>query len=185
VQRGTIHVAVVDGGTRGQIEFETQGSDDDESQDELPLDFELANVAIEVAQADVVLFAGNTANATAGGPSACTEPPSEVQVALINTGADADAKGKARYRVRDDCEHDFRVEIENLPAGGYDLVVDGVNRGTIEVELVGGELVGELEFDTDPDEPGEVLLDFDPRGLTLELRRDGTTYLSRAFPAAE
>ena len=45
-----------------------------------------------------------------------------------------------------------------------------------------GEPEGEIEFDTDPDEPGEVLLDFDPRGQLVEVRQGGVTYLSREFP---
>lgn len=183
VLRGAIHVASA-AETHGEIEFETQGGDDDPNESELPLDFSLTDVAVEIAQGAMVLFAGNTANASAAGPSACTEPPSEVQVSLLNSGADADAKGKARFRVRDDCESDFRVEIENLPVGSYDLLVGGVVRGAIDVQLVGGELVGEIEFDTDPS-GGEVQLDFDPRGQLVEVDRETTLYLSRELPTAE
>ena len=41
---------------------------------------------------------------------------------------------------------------------------------------------GEIEFDTDPDDPGELLLDFDPRGELIEIEQGGTVFLSRTFP---
>jgi hypothetical protein len=174
VQRGTISVA----GGHGEIELESQGSGDDELEGQ-PLDFD-PTATLEIAQGDTVLFSGSLANGSPGEPTGCSEPESEVEVALFNTGASSEAKGKARYRVRDDCESDFRVEVENIEAANYELRVGGVVRGTIVVVPVGGE----LEFDTDPDEPGELQLDFDPRGETIEVRRNGTTYLSREFPAA-
>jgi hypothetical protein len=51
----------------------------------------------------------------------------------LNDGVIPQAKGKARFRVRDDCSEDFRVEIEDLPVGDYNLLVGGVNQGTITV----------------------------------------------------
>jgi hypothetical protein len=93
----------------------------------------------------------------------------------LNDGVIPQAKGKARFRVRDDCSEDFRVEIEDLPVGDYNLLVGGVNQGTITVTDTGGETEGEIEFDTDPDDPGELLLDFD-------IEQGGTVFLSRTFP---
>ena len=47
----------------------------------------------------------------------------------------------------------------------------------------GGEVEGQIEFDSDPDEPGEMLLDFDPSGqLTEILDAGGDTILERDFP---
>ncbi len=183
--RGTIAVAASDGGTHGEIEFESQGSGDDEIE-ELPLDFDPSTATIDVTASGsaTVLFSGSLANGSPGAPSACTEPATEIRVALFNTGADGDAKGDARYRVRDDCSVDFRVEVENLPVGAYDLVVDGVNEGTIAVTNVGGELQGEVEY-RNPVEPGKLLLDFDPRGGAVEVRQNATTFLARTFPTSE
>ena len=98
--------------------------------------------------------------------------------ALKPTALAPGGKGEARYR-REDGRSRFKVEIEDVPMGDYDLYVAGILRGTI---MVGGKGEGEIEFDTDPDEPGEVLLDFDPRGQLIEVRQGGTTYLSRTFP---
>ena len=115
------------------------------------------------------------------GPSICE--PTETEVPLLNTGPISQAKGKARFRVRDDCDEDFRVEIEDLPLGTYTLEVGGLAVGTIAVTVVDGEAEGEIEFDTDPDEPGEVLLDFDPRGALIRILQTGTTFLERVFPS--
>jgi hypothetical protein len=75
------------------------------------------------------------------------------------------------------------VEIENLPAGDYTLRVGGVDRTTITVaDIGGGDFQGHAEFDTDPDQPGEILLTFDPRGQLVEIVQTDTLYLSRIMP---
>ena len=67
--------------------------------------------------------------------------------------------------------------------GDYDIRVGGVHRGTFTTANVGGEVEGQIEFDSDPDEPGELLLDFDPSGqLTEILDARGDTILERDFP---
>ena len=122
------------------------------------------------------------ASSTEPDPGVCTY--AEIDVPLLNTGADVDAKGNARHRVREDCEQDFRVEIEDVPTGDYDLFVGGVNLGTITVVDTGLEIEGDIDFDTDPDDPDEILLDFDPRGQLIEIEQGGTVFLSLSFPAA-
>jgi len=37
-------------------------------------------------------------------------------------------------------------------------------------------------WDTDPDDPGEILLDFDPSGQPVEVRMGSTVILQRVFP---
>ena len=107
----------------------------------------------------------------------------DVEPEMTNTGADADAHGKARVRVEIDCDRDFRVEVDDLAVGSYELVVGGVVRGTIDVADIGaGDTEGDIEFDNDPDQPGEILLDFDPRGELVEVRQAGTVFLSVTMP---
>ena len=67
---------------------------------------------------------------------------------------------------------------EDVPLGAYELRVGGVARGTITVVNAGTEIQGEIEFDTDPDEPGELPLTFDPRGKTLEVVQGATVFFS-------
>lgn len=168
VDRGVITAAA----GRGKIEF-SDGGDDPE---ELPLDFDPFGAAVQVAQGSTIILSG-TLLAGAIDVSVCT--PSESTTLLSNVGPDPDAHGDVRFRVKDDCDRDFRVEIEDLPVGAYDVLVGGVVRGAIDVVALGlGETEGQIEFDTDVDEPGEVPLDFDPVGQTVEIRQGATLFLS-------
>lgn len=178
VLRGTI--TVVDTGTAVQGELEFSSDDDDPGA--LLLDFDPAGAAIEVRQGATVFFSSSFSGTGGGGGGGGTCTPEDNELPLLNNGPDGDAKGKARYRLEGDCDDDFRVEIENLPLGDYDLRVGGVVQGAITVALVAGEAVGEIQFDNDPDQPGELPLTFDPRGQLLEIVQGGVVYLERAFP---
>jgi len=167
--RGIIPVATrLDGGTEGEIEL---SSDPDEAP-ELPLLFEPSNATFEVRQGATIFLA-----TTVGvpGPGVCSLV--EVQPALANAGVEPSAKGKARFRQDLDCDSNFRVEVEDLPVGDYELFVAGLLRGSFTVLLSAGKTTGQIEFETTPSLPGEILLDFDPRGQLVEVRRFGTTVL--------
>jgi hypothetical protein len=101
----------------------------------------------------------------------------EIRVELVDTGVFPGAGGHADFEQRTD-RTDFKVEIEDLPDGIYDLVVGGEFRGSMEV--VGG-LEAEIEFRS-PVEPGKELLDFDPRGQTIDVELDGLVVLTADMP---
>lgn len=106
----------------------------------------------------------------------------EFEVFLNNTGLDADASGKAEFEERPD-RTEFSVEIEDLAAGDYDLLVDGIIRASITVNADNnGGTEGEVEFRS-PAEPGKILLDFEPRGALLEITQAAAVYLSSNLPA--
>ncbi len=106
----------------------------------------------------------------------------ELELELTNSGVYAAGSGSARLEPRED-RTDFRVEIEDVPVGSYALLVGGEAVGTIEVrELMDGSVEGELEF-RNPVEPGKLLLDFDPRGKTIEVLEGTTTLFTGAFPS--
>jgi hypothetical protein len=174
IPRGTISVVSTNGGTEGEIEFDT----DADEPHEIYLTFDASAADFTIQRAGTIYFQGKLT----GKPGDADCDLQETELPLFNTGADSDAKGKARFRQDTDCDRDFRVEIENLPAGEYKLRVAGIEQGTITVALDLGEMVGHIEFDTDPDQPGEILLTFDPRGQLIEIIQDGTVYLSRTFP---
>jgi hypothetical protein len=167
VSRGTITAV----GGEGEIEFSTGGDDPDE----LPLDFDALGALVQVAQGGTIILSG-TVLADAPGLNVCA--PSESNTPLDNLGSDPDASGDTRFRVKDDCDRDFQVEAEDLPVGTYEVWVGGVLRGSMDVVDLGDSIEGELEFDTDADEPGELLLDFDPIGQTVEVRQGATVFLS-------
>jgi hypothetical protein len=158
VLRGTISAA----GSSGEITFSTEL----EGPDILPLTFDVQGPKIEVRQSSTVFFSGKIT----GQPS---HPPCDLtddEVALINTGADTDARGDARLRQNTDCSTEFRVRVRDLPAGDYILRVDGADQGTITVSAVGGEF------------QGEATVDVNARGKLVEVVQGATVYLARVFP---
>jgi len=105
----------------------------------------------------------------------------EIEVEFTNTGVFPQASGDARLRPRED-RTDFRVEIEDVPEGGYPLRVGGQMVGTIPVTMrQDGSIEGELEF-RNPVEPGKILLDFDPRGQAIEVLDGSCVILEMSFP---
>ncbi len=110
-----------------------------------------------------------------------------IVMALVSTGADADASGKLDFRRkaarRGRVVTRFNVEAEDLDPANYDVVVGGVVRGVLDVRVQpDGSVEGELEFRR-PVEPGKRLLSFDPRGQLVSVERAGTVYLQAVLPA--
>jgi len=107
----------------------------------------------------------------------------EIEVELGNTGVFPAASGDVRLRPRGN-RTDFSVEIEDVPVGNYDLRVGGDSVGTIQVKMFqDGSIQGELEF-RNPVEPGKILLDFDPRGLQIDILSGTTVVLETLFPSS-
>ncbi len=99
-----------------------------------------------------------------------------INQAFTNTGVAPAASGHIKFDQRAS-RTEFDVEAEDLPTGPYDLVVGSQARAILSVTAIPGGTRGEVEFRS-PVESGNLLLDFDPRGQTVSLRRGGTTYLS-------
>jgi len=106
----------------------------------------------------------------------------EIEVELTNTGVYPLASGDARLRPEVD-RTDFKVEIEDVPVGSYDLRIADQVVGTITAVLLeDGTVEGELEF-RNPVEPGKILLDFDPRGQQIDVLDGSTVILETLFPS--
>ncbi|MBW2315946.1 MAG: hypothetical protein JRH10_17385 [Deltaproteobacteria bacterium] len=179
VLRGSFTAAfdVVQGQVRGEIEFDS----DPDDPGTLLLDFDPRGQTVEIVEfAGATVLIGLDAGGGSAPPATCGQD--EIERPLLNSGLAPAAKGKARFRQRSDCDRELRVEIEDLPAGDYDVLVGGVVRGAITVAMVGSELEGEIEFDTNPDEPGEVLLDFEVLGHPIEVQSSAGTLLERTLP---
>ena len=107
----------------------------------------------------------------------------EIEVDLTNTGVFPLASGDAKLEPRVD-RTDFSVEIEDVPVGSYGLRIGGENAGTIEVRtLQDGSVEGELEF-RNPQEPGKLPLNFDPRGKQIDVLDGTTVVLETLFPSS-
>ncbi len=91
---------------------------------------------------------------------------------LLNPGIDLDADGTLRWRRLSSGIEKLTLEVFDLPAGSYDVVIDGgvVAEGALVVAEAGGSAAAEFTSLGEPASP----LDFDVEG-TLEIRASGST----------
>ncbi|GAB4549986.1 MAG: hypothetical protein Tsb0013_11560 [Phycisphaerales bacterium] len=142
------------------------------------LTFDPSGATIELMRGDTLAF---TTELMGEGLGDGVDPLGELVAPLTNTGVDLDGSGEAEYRVRPD-EAEFEVEIEDVPVGTYDLLLDGLKVGEIEVVDTPDGTEGEIEFSTDTDDLDELPLDFDPIGRTIQVvGSDGLVYFSLVF----
>lgn len=104
----------------------------------------------------------------------------DIEVEMLNTGVYPGGKAEAEFESDSD-DAEFKVEIDDVPAGNYPLHVGGEYVGTISAYGDDHDAEGQLEF-SDPVEPDSLLLDFDPRGQTVEILEDGTVIFEVLFP---
>jgi hypothetical protein len=162
------------GGTTGG------GTDDAIDGHELPLTFDPRGQTIEI-RSDAGTFFSHLFGTGSAGDVTTPAPTFEIETALTSTGAVA-GHAKADLRQREDGSLRFEVELEDAPAGAYDLLVDGVAHGTLNVVATDHGTRGQLEFESAPD-AGENLLDFDVAGQEVDLAQSGVVLFGRVFPA--
>lgn len=105
----------------------------------------------------------------------------EIEVELVNSGQLQGAKGEAEWEMSSS-HIEFSVEIEEVPAGNYPLVIAGQAVGTIVAhEMMHSGVFGRIMF-RDPPMYGGYPLDFDPRGQTIEVMQQGNVILTVDFP---
>lgn len=205
VVRGTIKATLVAGTVKGEVEFSTaEGADDrivkraskggddhggtttgtttggTNNSMELPLNFDPRGQTIEISSNDGVFFSHLFGNGSAS-VSGAAVTPFDTEVALFNSGAAPGAKAKAELRQREDGEQKFEVEIEDAPAGNYDLVVGGVVRATLSVVASGQNTRGKIEFESQP-VSDELALNFAVAGQDVVIQQSAVTFFSRTFP---
>ncbi len=174
---GSIVVTATANGTKGEIEF--TNSDDDST--ELPLTFDPTNRTLTVKQGATTFFQGKFAPGASGGTGG-TVTPFDVTLPLISTGADSNASAKAGLKRKVTGELNFEVEVEDVNAGPYELVVGGTVRGTLTVVADGNGTRGKVEFDTEPG-AGKLPLNFVVAGQSIVIRQGSTVFFERTFPA--
>lgn len=105
----------------------------------------------------------------------------EIEVDLVNSGQLQGAMGEAEWEMS--ASHiEFSVEIEDIPAGNYPLLIGGKEVGTIVApEVLHSGVFGRIMF-RDPQMYGGYPLDFDPRGQTIEVMQQGNVILTVDFP---
>ena len=176
VERAVLEVRTAVTGTEGEVEFRSPVEPG-----KTLLDFDPREAVVEIAQGDTVFLRTKFGSGVGADDDPGTVPGGsvdfyEMRVETSNDGPELHARLEDRPG-----RADFSVELEDVSAGSYVLDVGGVERGTIEVVAVARGTEGEIEF-RDPPEPGHFLLDFDPRGEVVQVRRGGAVVLSGVFP---
>ncbi len=170
VKRGDLTVR----GVTAKIKFGV-GSDDPGV---LPLDFDPRGEVLDVISGGQVLFSGKL-EALARGVNLST--PRLTASAITATALAGSGHASAKLRLDERARKHFSVEVEDVPVGAYDLFVDGVKVGTINVATVTGGTEGEIEFTSGDDDPDELPLTFDPLGKTLSIRQGADVFFESLF----
>lgn len=170
--QGVVEVIQTAAGLEGELEFRNPV----EAGKEL-LDFNPFGQSLSVTQGATVFFTLDFTSTPGGGNGGGNNGGGnnqniEIELDFINSGIDSDASGSVEYEVRSD-RKDFKVEVEDLDFGTYQIVVGGNSVAS----LVVNDDEAELEF-RDPAEPGKLPLNFDPLNQLIEVKQSGTVYLS-------
>lgn len=144
----------------------------------LSLDFDPRSQLVELRQGADVLFFGPML-AQIPGLNVCR--PRVKSVDMTPADPASAAEGTVDLGREDDCERTVVVTVAGLPAGSYELVVDGVVEGTIAVAADGAPAA--IAFANTPDAPGELPLDFPlARGSLVEVRQGAVVVLGVILP---
>lgn len=107
------------------------------------------------------------------------EDEAEVELKLTRlAAAPGGSEAKAKFRRLATGTARFKVDVDDLLAGNYELFVGGMPRGQIVLSEDGG---GDRVFKTTPSGDA-VLLDFEVAGQPVVIRRDGQDYFSGIMP---
>jgi hypothetical protein len=106
-----------------------------------------------------------------------TAAAEDIKIFLNNTGLDADAMGKARYRDKNGTQR-FEVQVSSMDAGDYEATVADSSVGTFTVTDEGD---GKLRLQATD-------LGFDPRSQSVKVHLAGDTgsaYFDSTLPASQ
>ena len=174
------------GRTEGEVEFET----DPNKEDELPLPFNPFGLPVLIVKSGTTYFSGTVPTPTDVFDDDVDDDDGDddgdgtsIVSALTNApGLSSEAEGSVEIQVGTKGVTELEVEVEAIPAGAYDFIVGGVNRGTLSVISVKGKLKGKLRYETVPDDNDELLLDFTVAGESIVISQGATTFFSGTAP---
>lgn len=147
---------VTDKKGNGKLSFKTKSNSN-------PLDFDPRGQTLQIH--DGVATVLQAVISGTGEPSGIVV---NERVLLAPTNSSDAIKGKAEYRASKKGEREFKVQVERITGGNFELFVNGVKRG--DLRLSGRE--AKIEFSTEP-KKNELLLDFDPRGQVIDVMQAG------------
>jgi hypothetical protein len=102
----------------------------------------------------------------------------KVKVNLINAGVDLDATGTVSWKLKSSGDQEVAIDVHDLPAGNYHVVVNTVTSGTALVVSEKGK--GKLTFATVA-KGSKVLLDFDPVDALVQITDSGNQVMQQAL----
>ena len=185
VVRGTL--LLIDDGehTEGESKFETNPN----KPGELPLDFDVFGESIALQQGAEVFFSGTipTPPPASGGDGGGENPPvvDPVVASLVPAAglpAGADALVEVNFGILGPVG--IEVRVEDLPAGDYEVLINGMTRATLAVSLNNGDLRGQIAFSAESGGPGELPLDFMAAGQAVSIAQAGTEFFSGTIPVS-
>lgn len=174
--------------TEGEVEFETTPNEPGE----LPLPFDPIGLPVEISQGGTVFFNGTvpTPPVTPGDDDDDDGDDDNGGGAPLTTaltpasGLSNEAEGSVEIEFGLSGVVGAEIEVEEIPAGSYDVLVDGTKQGTLVVTSVKGKLRGKLSYEKVPDDSDEILLDFDIEGKAIVIEQGGNTFFSGTAPSA-
>lgn len=163
-----------DGSTQGEVEFESPA----DGNNDILLDFVVVGQPVEILEDTTVVLSTEVSGGPGPDPGAATQ----IEINLTPTSAAPGGQAKAEFERDNDTK--FEVEVEDVPPGTYDLLVDGTLRGSFDVVVdddssEGGE--GRITFRS-PMRPDAELLDFDVLGSSLSIQSGGVEFFFGDFP---
>ncbi|MBI5505185.1 MAG: hypothetical protein HY899_10320 [Deltaproteobacteria bacterium] len=165
---------VVGGIVEDSFSVDTNGSGklDLKTGDDTPLDFDPRGEAVSINDGiDDIL----TTVFSAAGESA--DATSSIRVVLPRTADASAGKASARFENKRG-KQKFKVEVEGVAAGVYDVLVGGTARAAVTVGAMGE---GEIEFASSSDDADKLPLDFDPRGQIIDVAQGAVVLFSGAL----
>lgn len=169
-------VLYVDGVRRGNIAV--RGGSGRIAFDNLPatpprtLNFDPRQAQVDLVRGEVAQFGGKVV-ARANGISVAV--PAVQTRFLPPTGAAPLGLARAQLRVDRDARRTFEVALVNVPAGAYELFINGVFRGTIDVFSIPGG-AGGMIFASEPVDEDELPLNFNPFASSYIIQLGGVVY---------
>ena len=182
ITRGTLVAEGKPGKASGDRKFRTGVSGE-----YLPINFDVIGQPILIRYNGVDYYTGVIPTPPDAPPGGDGEPPvtsskTTKLVAAAGVSSEAEAEVTVDFGLAGVIE--LEIEAEEIPAGTYDISVDGTIRGTLVIELDGSDLKGSRHFEVIPDEADELLLDFPVTGKSIAITRNGTTWFRGTIPTA-
>jgi hypothetical protein len=187
------YAVIVDGTNIGSLTMVASGGESEGGQEwetnhnkpeELPLNIDIIGKPIILTAGGTTFFSGTVPTPPAPGDPGT--PPTPVPGILTKgPAAPAGASGHVEISFSAQGPNELEVEIEDVPAGSYQVLIGGTARGTLTAAAVNGTVKGKLKYDVNPElAGGELALDFAAAGEALIIRQGESVFFTGNVPAA-